>query len=91
VSAHNLITLTKRKSLNVYDADIFNCSQQPSPRAHGAHLALHETVRNTPALVLDLKDRSKVAGPAQAGFAKRSSTLCTRCVYAFEARRPFDY
>jgi hypothetical protein len=32
VSAHNLITLIKRTSLNVYDADIFNCSRQPHNR-----------------------------------------------------------
>jgi hypothetical protein len=31
MSAHNLMTLFKRTSLNVYDADIFNCSRQPSP------------------------------------------------------------
>ena len=28
MSAHNLMTLIKRTSLNVYDADIFNCSRQ---------------------------------------------------------------
>jgi hypothetical protein len=28
VSAHNLMTLSKRTSLNVYEADIFNCSRQ---------------------------------------------------------------
>jgi hypothetical protein len=27
MSAHNLMTLFKRTSLNVYDADIFNCSR----------------------------------------------------------------
>jgi hypothetical protein len=32
MSAHNLMTLFKRTSLNVYDADIFNCSRQ-SPSA----------------------------------------------------------
>jgi hypothetical protein len=33
MSAHNLMTLFKRTSLNVYDADIFNCSRQ-SLRSH---------------------------------------------------------
>jgi hypothetical protein len=28
MSAHNLVTLIKRTSLNVYEADIFNCSRQ---------------------------------------------------------------
>jgi len=31
VSAHNLMTLIKRTSLIVYDADIFNCSRQQCP------------------------------------------------------------
>ena len=29
MSAPNLMTLTKRTSLNVYGADIFTCSRQP--------------------------------------------------------------
>ena len=30
MSTHNLMTLFKRTSLNVYDEDIFNCSRQLS-------------------------------------------------------------
>ena len=33
MSAHNLMTLFKRTSLNVYDADIFNCSRQTRERS----------------------------------------------------------
>ena len=35
MSAPNLMTLTKRTSLNVYGADIFTCSRQPTPLLNG--------------------------------------------------------
>ena len=33
MSAPNLMTLTKRTSLNVYGADIFTCSRQANQRS----------------------------------------------------------
>jgi hypothetical protein len=43
MSAHNLMTLFKRASLNVYDADIFNCSRQGRPVLVGNPKSLRYT------------------------------------------------
>ncbi len=77
VSAHNLMTLIKRTSLNVYEADIFNCSRQVlaqverdrgAARSRHTHVCEHLQIARLAQLVLAMSD---------SGAEKAASALAT--------------